>query len=547
MKKIALLNQIVIILMAGLILMASAPHAQAGGAVALLTGKNLAEEEAAPVATDFLGRTTPHGTFTGFLAAVGAGDYEKAAQFMDLSYLSHAAQLSRGPGLAKDLQSLLDKNGWISPASMISAEPAGNIHDGMPPELERVGTIRTKNASVELMLEQITGADKTMIWLISADNAKKIADLMDGATAPLINQILPGKLADLKWGGVPLLHWLAMAILIGTSYAVSWGIVRGVIKGARSILKKTKMREKRHIIDAFELPLRLYIMVWLFVMSGIYLGISVVVRQHFSQATVIVAWFSVALLVWRLINVIAEVSERRMMRKGKYGFSSIVGFFRRIAKFIFCVIVIIIVLDTSGVNVTAGIAALGIGGIALALGAQKTLENFIGSLAVVFDQPVRIGDVCKVGETMGTIEDIGMRSTRIRTPDRTLVTIPNADFSALRIENYAPRDRLLLRRIMGLRYDTSPEQVRAILKGIRSLLDSNPKVVKDVVPVRFIGFAVDALQIEIFVYIDTKDYNEFLVIQEDVMLGIMDIVQKSGTNFAYPPQNPPLTTQGAPS
>jgi MscS family membrane protein len=152
------------------------------------------------------------------------------------------------------------------------------------------------------------------------------------------------------------------------------------------------------------------------------------------------------------------------------------------------------------------------------------------------DKPIRVGDFCKYGEDIGTVEAIGIRSTRIRGLDRTLTTIPNAALSKMPIVNFAPRDRMLLRTVLGLRYETNPEQLRHVLAKLRELLLAHPMVTPEPSRVRFIGFGESSVNLEVFAYVGTRDWNEFLEIQEDIYLRMMDVVTASGTGFAFPSQ-----------
>lgn len=157
----------------------------------------------------------------------------------------------------------------------------------------------------------------------------------------------------------------------------------------------------------------------------------------FSPINLVVLWVALFIFVWLMINALSTFGEERLREKNSLVGLSAISFFRNSAKFFLVVVALIIILDVLGVNVTAGLAALGIRGLALALGAQKTIENIVGGLSVVFDQPVSVGDFCKFGDTLGVVEKIGMRSTRIKTIARTVVTIPNADFSSRQIENFS--------------------------------------------------------------------------------------------------------------
>jgi MscS family membrane protein len=192
--------------------------------------------------------------------------------------------------------------------------------------------------------------------------------------------------------------------------------------------------------------------------------------------------------------------------------------------------------DRVGIPVYGIIAGLGVGGLAIALAAQPTIENLIGGLSLFADKPIRVGDYCRYGSDEGTVEAIGIRSTRIRGIDRTLTTIPNATLSKMPVVSFAPRDRMLMQFVIGVRYETGPEQLRYLLVKIREMLLGHPRIDPDSVHARFIGFGACSLDIEVFAYVTTRDRVEFLGIREDVFLRVMDIVEQSGTGFAFPSQ-----------
>ena len=182
------------------------------------------------------------------------------------------------------------------------------------------------------------------------------------------------------------------------------------------------------------------------------------------------------------------------------------------------------------------VAGLGVGGIVLALAVRPTVENFIGGLVLFSDKPVRIGDYCRFGDEYGTVEDIGMRSTRIRKRDDTVVTVPNAEFSQLQLTNYDRRRRRLYDTVLGLRYETTPEQLRYVIAQLREMLIGHPKVSPDQLHVRFAGFGAYSLDIKLFAYIRMRSWLSYLAIVEDINLRIMDIVADAGTGFAFPSQ-----------
>ena len=160
---------------------------------------------------------------------------------------------------------------------------------------------------------------------------------------------------------------------------------------------------------------------------------------------------------------------------------------------------------------------------------------------VITDQPIRVGDFCQAGNIEGTVESIGLRSTRIRTLNRTLVTIPNGQFSAMSIENLAHRDKFLFRHKFGLRYETTAEQLQHVLKEIRTMLSEYPGVEPTTHRTRFVRFGDFSLDIEVLAYVLTPDWEGFLAVQEDLLIRLMGIIEASGTSFAFPSQTMYIT------
>jgi len=189
-----------------------------------------------------------------------------------------------------------------------------------------------------------------------------------------------------------------------------------------------------------------------------------------------------------------------------------------------------------GVNPNATLAGLGLGGIAVALAAQKTLENVIGGASIIFDGAVRVGDLLKVGDTLGTVEDIGLRSTRLRTFDRTVFTIPNGQIANISLENLSMRDSFWFHHILNLRYETTAAQMRSVLEGIAGLLEKYPLAKHFPVPVRFLRLGAYSLDVEIFAHITARNWGHFLELQGQLLLQIMEVIETTGARLAIPAQ-----------
>ncbi len=200
-------------------------------------------------------------------------------------------------------------------------------------------------------------------------------------------------------------------------------------------------------------------------------------------------------------------------------------------------VAILSVLSLWGYNTTTILAGLGVGGLAVALAAQKTIENLFGGISVIGDRPVLVGDVCRFGDRTGTVIRIGLRSTRLRTDDRTVISVPNAQFSAVALENISVRDKIWFHPKLNLRRDTTSEQMLQVIQSITEILArATQRSRMSQIPVRFVGVSPVSLDVEVAVYVITADYNEFLQIQQDLLLQIMQAIEHAGTALAVPLQ-----------
>lgn len=197
-----------------------------------------------------------------------------------------------------------------------------------------------------------------------------------------------------------------------------------------------------------------------------------------------------------------------------------------------------------GLPVVSVIAGLGIGGLAVALAIRPTLENLIGGVILLIDKPVKVGDVCTFAGYTGTVETIGIRSTKLRTMARTLISVPNAKFADMEITNYAKADMMLIGETIGLRYETSPDQLRYVLVKMREMFHAHPRIDSDTVRVRLAKFAASSQDIDVRVYALTREWNDFFAIREDVLLRIYGIIEDAGTGFAFPSQTVYLGRDG---
>jgi len=484
-------------------------------------------------AADSLGRRNPRGTVDGFLKAMGDQNYTRASQYLTLR--RSVRRVSQKKKVVLAFQGLLDRGGDFYPSTLISNKPTGRVDDDLEANTDRVGTITIGEDVIELYVENTQPEDQPPLWRFTQETVDDITAAKQNSDL-LVDRILPASLKERRLAGVPVGHWVSVVVIVLIAYLIAWGITALIGFILERFWKKDNREKASAIIEAFQLPVRLYLAVLMFVTASQQIGISIIVRQKFSTITVTVGIFAFLILLWRLTDFLSTYSQNRMTLRKRISAISVILFMRRMAKAAIVVIGIIAILSAVGFDVTTWVAALGIGGIALALGAQKTVENFVGSVTLITDQPIRVGDFCKVGEISGTVESIGMRSTRLRTGERTIVTIPNGQFSSANIENYAHRDRFLFNPVFEFRMQTTPDQLRFLLVEIRTLLYAHAGVNPDPAKVRFTGLTDKGFKVEVWAYINAVNFDVSQEIAEDVYLRILDIVAASGTDFAYPSQ-----------
>ena len=241
-----------------------------------------------------------------------------------------------------------------------------------------------------------------------------------------------------------------------------------------------------------------------------------------------------------LLMLLNRGAERYLLKRRRSynlsGSTSVLRLFRRMMDGLVLFAGLLFSLYRFGINPTAALAGLGVGGIAVALAAQKTLENVIGGISLIADQAVRSGDALKLGDVSGTVEDVGLRSTRIRTLDRTLISVPNGQVANMSLETLSARDKFWFHPLVSLRYETTSAQLRSVITALRKPLAEHSNVDSASVRVRFLRFGAFSLDVDIFAYLFASDWNHFLEIQEELLFGVMDVVQRSGAEFAFPSQ-----------
>ena len=497
----------------------------------ILQGSNETKKPAPTIPTDPLGRDTPNGTLFGFLQAMQNGSYLTAAQYLQMSPTRRAKE---GELVAKELKALLD-DAFVGSLRSISTSPEGTAQMGLPPDREKVGTLSVDDSEADVILARVNDPSAGKIWLFSADTLSKLDALYDLLQAHQVETHVPRPLVTTQFLGMSLWQWLGLIVAVPVAAGLAWVLIELVIFPImlwRGWRKQPQLAHWRRISG----PLWLVLGVTVHRVLIGYLRLPLLHRHYYFITARVVFTIGVGWLALRVLARAMEQWRLRAIARGSTGTGSLVLLGQRILKVVLVLVSGLAVLGALGFNLTTALAGLGIGGLAIGFGAQKTIENLFGGISLLGDEVIRIGDACNFNGRVGTVEDISLRSTRIRTVERTQLSIPNGTLATMNIENYSRRDKFLFNPNLGLHPKTTPDQLRYVLTEARRLLYQHPKVESASARIRLATLDQGWPSLQVFSYVLTRDDAEFTAIREDILLRLMTIAENAGTVLAFPTQ-----------
>jgi MscS family membrane protein len=488
-----------------------------------------------PPQKDPYNRVSPQSSVIAFLESCRNKDFDRASRYLDLETMSRDQRRTEGPILAQQLGRVLDRDADFD-VGELNGSPEGNLGEGVPRNRERIRTYDLNGKTLDLQMERKTLKSGLEVWEFSADSVAFIPELVQMTSDSPIERYLPPILVSWDLAGTPVWRWIGLALVMLAVAALSRALIRLGIAVFRPVVRIFVPKLESALMPAVARPAQI-VLVGILLRAGVeWLAPPALLRLYLTRLCMFLLIIGGTWFAANLVDLVIEQIRARLDARRNTLSRSALPMASRVVKIILFVFAATAIIGSWGYNTSTILAGLGIGGIAIALAAQKTIENLFGGVAVVSDRPVVVGDVCKFGDRVGTVEDIGLRSTRVRTPDRTMVSIPNAEFSSMVLENFSQRDKVLFHTTLNLRRDTSPDQVRKVLDAIQRILTENPIIEVGPLPVRFIGAGQYSLNVEIFAYIRTANYDEFLKIQQDLLLKIMDEISAAGTALALPAQ-----------
>lgn len=475
-----------------------------------------------------------------FQKAVSLG--EGIQQFLDLGEVPTAARQKTGRAAAMALYEILNR---------VPLPPWDEIPDvGQVDKSSSSSLTRWVIPNTEIVLIRAQSGPRSGQFLFSAETVAKAGDFYERVrglpyTRPVplesMHEIvatgggwmLPHAWIDALPASLRTPHadqagwkWIGLAVILGVLAVFLWLVFR-----------LSQLGDDQHpllkALAQFAMPVSLLAATpAVTYLALVQLNLIGTVAAAIVLVATAVVFVAAAWMSWRFAPVVAEaiIASPRIAPESIDAHLIRVG--ARLLGIVGSMALLAVGADQLGVPVYGIVAGLGVGGLAIALAAQPTVENLIGGLSLFADKPIRVGDLCQYGDAVGTVEAIGIRSSRIRGVDRTLTTIPNAALAKMPIVNLTQRDRMLIKAVIGLRHETTAEQLRCILDRLREMLAADSRIHPDSARARFIGFGTSSLDIEVFAYVATRDWAEFLGVREDVLFRVMEIVERGGTAIA---------------
>jgi MscS family membrane protein len=486
----------------------------------------------APAPKVVVDSASPRASVRGYLLAVRADDFARAAQWLDQSAPAAAA---RAPELAQRLGEVLDTYLWVD-LEKVSPAAAGDTTDGLPADQELLGEVPDGNKRLAPIRLQKDATATPPHWVFSAGTVARIDSLYEALPDYWARENLPEALLgrgplDVRWW-----QWLALITMIPLAGLVGYLFASPLQAVLRRMVANTDTDMDDKIIAAARGPIALLLAVALSRILLAWVALPGPAEAFVVQLQKAIAVVAAFWIVLRGINVLKDALPDSDWGALHPAMKSLMPLAARVSRLVVFVLGVLTVIATFGYPIATILAGLGIGGIAVALGAQKSLEHFFGSVSIGVDQPFRVGDWVVIDGIEGEVEAIGLRSTRIRTPERTIVSFPNGGLSEARTENMTARERIRFRAIIGVEYGTSAATMQQIRNEIEAMLRDHAMVWPDRVVVRFKEFAASSLDFEVFCWITTPVADEFRRVREEILLSIMRIVEGAGASFAFPTQ-----------
>ncbi len=473
---------------------------------------------------------SPRASMRSFFDLAERGRYQEASIYLDLPRGSE----KRAEELASKLHAVLSQRLLVDPEAL-SPLAQGRAGDGLPTGIEELGKIadaKGRPIAVRLVRHESRSTDDEPRWVFSQSTVSAVPALYGSLRDRWIRESLPPSLLNQGPMALYLWQWLALPVLAALCFGAGRLLVflSGIV--AKRALAKHSWSPR--LLTGLKAPTTLGWAIALFAILTPYLALTLRAEELLDRGLRAVAYLTFFWALLRVVTVVGDEVAHADWARSRPSARSLSSVGVRLGKVIVAALALMVALTELGYPVTSVIAGLGIGGVAIALAAQKTVENLFGSISILGDQPFRVGDTIRVDSIEGTVESIGLRSTRIRTVDRTLVILPNGKLADMRIESLGPRDRLRFAMKLQIAKSATMAQIRGIVVELQSRLVAQPLVKKDDVFVRLSAIGESSYDVEVSAPIETLDYGEFARVREEMLMASVEIVERAGAKLAVP-------------
>jgi MscS family membrane protein len=477
---------------------------------------------------DEFNRGVPRSSLKGYLKAARDGDFERAAEYLDLRYLPGRMDKSQGPQLARQLKIALDKVLWFD-LDVISAHPAGSSDDGLPANRDIVGRIKTPEKTVDILMQRIPRGDGAYIWKISNQTVAEIPHLYEYFGYGPFEETLSKMFPDAQFLGWQIWQWILW--LLNLTFAFLLALIITWIVNLIVGRKDTAMR--RQVKSFIAWPVRFLLWLLLEQVGLSFIGLSMTVRTIFRFDPVlpfVMTWTAV-----RLVDLIVFWWGERLRRSGREDAIVLLRPARTAIRITLVIAAVLFWLDNIGLKVSTLLAGLGVGGLAVALAAQDTLKNLLGSVMILLDKPYKVGQRIVAEGHDGIVEEIGLRSTRIRLLTGHQTVIPNEKMAKIDIENIGQRPHIRRLTNIGITYDTPPEKIEKAVDIILQILENHEGMDPDFPPRSYFNeYNPYSLNILVLYWYHPADYWDYMKFSQEVNLQIAREFQKECIKFAFP-------------
>lgn len=495
-----------------------------GASAPAANGVDREEEEAAD---------SPRASMRAFFDLAARGRYQDAARYLDVPKVHE----KRAAELASKLEAVLSQRLFVDP-EQLSPNAQGRATDGLPAGTEELGKITDRKGhpvSIRIVRHESRAPEDEPRWMFSQSTVQQVDQLYASLHDRWLRDHLPPQLLVQGPKALYYWQWIALPLLAALCLAVGRLLTWLSGKVAAKVLGRHAWTPR--LLPRLRQPATLAWAIVVFAIATPYLALTVRAEDLVERLLKALGYLAFFWGLLRTVKIAGDEVLSGTWARTRPSARSLTSVVVKLGRVVVAAFALMFALSELGYPVTTVIAGLGIGGVALALAAQKTVENLFGSISILADQPFRVGDIIRVDNIEGTVENIGLRSTRLRTVERTLIIIPNGKLADMRIESLGPRDRIRFATKLQLARGTTTQQIRDVVAGVRKLLEAHASLRKEDVFVRMGAIGESSLDVDVSATVDTLDAAEFACIKEELLLACVEVVGRAGASLAVPTRN----------